>query len=147
MCPINVHVRIFYVTVDCTIYCNTSSFQLIAQNTFFRQHPVSKTFIVNRKWNYSTMDDGQKSDISMPATVVISDQTMQTQPTVIETKLTVEYRDLTVKLESNISVGKSEDLFLASKSAEPFLQCLNKLQSEVCKWIFTTRRHGLWIYF
>ena len=79
------------------------------------------------------MDDGQKSDISMPATVVISDQSMQTQPTVIEMKLTVEYRDLTVKLESNISVGKSEDLFLASKSAEPFLQCLNKLQSEVCK--------------
>ena len=63
------------------------------------------------------MDDGLKSDISMPATVVISDQTMQTQPTVIEMKLTVEYRDLTVKLESNISVGKSEDLFLASKSA------------------------------
>ena len=79
------------------------------------------------------MDNGQKSDISMPATVVISDQTMQTQPTVIETKLTVEYRDLTVKLESNISVGKSKDLFLASKSAEPFLQCLNKLQSEVRK--------------
>ena len=79
------------------------------------------------------MDDGQKSDISMPATVVMSDQTMQTQPTVIETKLTVEYRDLTVKLESNISVGKSEDLFLASKSAETFLQCLNKLQLEVRK--------------
>ena len=33
------------------------------------------------------MDDGQESDISMPATVVISDQTMQTQPTVIEMKL------------------------------------------------------------
>ena len=79
------------------------------------------------------MDDGQKSDISMTASVVISDQSMQTQPTVIEMKLTVEYRDLTVKLESNISVGKSKDLFLASKSAESFLQCLNKLQSEVHK--------------
>ena len=79
------------------------------------------------------MDDGQKSDISMPATVVIGDQSTQTQHSFIEMKLTVEYRDLTVKLESNISVGKSEDLFLASKSAEPFLQYLNKLQSEVHK--------------
>ena len=147
MRPINVHVRNFYISVHCTIYWNTSSFQLIAQKTFFRPHPVTKSFIVNRNLIYSTMDDGQKSDISMPATVVISDQSMQTQPTVIETKLTVEYRDLTVKLESNISVGKYEDLFLASKSAEPFLQCLNKLQSEVRKWIFGTLCHGMWMYF
>ena len=90
-------------------------------------------YIITLGQNFSTMDDGQKSDISMPETHVLGEETRQTPPTLIETKLTVQNKDMTVNLVSKISVGKSEDLFLVSKLADPFLQCLNKLQSDLHK--------------
>ena len=48
------------------------------------------------------------------------------RPTIIETDLTLEGKNVTLKLSSKVSVSKSQDLFLATQANCPFVQLFDK---------------------
>lgn len=79
------------------------------------------------------MADGSTSDISTQSTHIIDDGLLQEPRTVLETEFTVEKGDTKLKISSKISVSKSQDLFIATKSVEPFIDSVNKFLSETKK--------------
>ena len=53
-------------------------------------------------------------------------------PTVLETKLTLRDKSTTLKLSSKISVSKSEDLFVATKTNDSFIPLFKKFCEKLC---------------
>ena len=53
-------------------------------------------------------------------------------PTVLETKLTLRDKSTTLKLSSKISVSKSEDLFVATKTNDYFIPLFEKICEKLC---------------